>query len=135
MLTIQKIGRSTASATNVAVAEEFQLNRFHQAARNLSETGQNNIRILRGWANSKGWEKLPNPCGAPEIWGTFRGQGFQWSLRIKPEPSCRSNLKSGSNIPRFDSRLEKGGKHYINPFTGDIGGEEIGKHIPLDKLY
>jgi hypothetical protein len=48
---MQKIGRPAATITS----EEFKLNRFHQAAKNLSETGQHNIRILRGWARSKGW--------------------------------------------------------------------------------
>jgi hypothetical protein len=54
MSTIQKLGRSSMPMINMATNQGFQLNRFHQAARNLSETGQNNIRILRGWAKSKG---------------------------------------------------------------------------------
>ena len=57
--------RVTAPAAN--------LNRFHAAARNLSEVGQTNIRILRGWAKSKGWEKFPNPQGGPEKWGAYQG--------------------------------------------------------------
>jgi hypothetical protein len=46
------------------------LSDFNQHALKLSDMGKNNIRILRRWAKSKGWEKLPNPDGRPEMWGT-----------------------------------------------------------------
>lgn len=39
----------------------------------------------------------------------------------------------GSNIPRFDARIAKG--RYINPFTGEIGGANIGTHLPLEYPY
>ena len=81
------------------------LNRFHQATRNLSETGQNNIRILRGWAKSKGWRQEPNLQGAPEKWGIHQNGKFEWRIVIKPEASARPGLQQGSNIPRFDARL------------------------------
>jgi len=116
-------------------ASPSELNRFHSAARNLSEVGQNNIRILRGWAKSKGWEKLPNPNGGPELWGTFQNGRFKWNLKIKPEPSLRSDLNSGSKMPRFDAKLRDGGKDYINPFTGLTGDENIGTHLPLEFTY
>jgi hypothetical protein len=113
------------------------LNQFHFNVLNLSKTAQNTIRILRGWAKSKGWKKLPNPQGAPEKWGVYNNDKFEWRLKIKPEPSFRPNLQDGSNclhdrssLPRFDARLKKG--RNINPFTGEIGGKEIGSHIPLD---
>lgn len=109
--------------------------RFHQAAYNLSEVGQNNIRVLRGWAKSKGWEKLPNTQGAPETWGNFNQSKnkFYWRLKIKPEASFREGLQMDSNIPRASIRLEEG--VYINPFTGEVGGANIGGHIPLETLY
>ena len=75
---------------------KFELNRFHQAARNLSEIGQNNIRILRGWAKSKGWTKAPN-FGEPEKWGTLQNGKFRWNLSIKSEASFRPNLHVDSN--------------------------------------
>jgi hypothetical protein len=61
-------------------------NRFHQAASNLSETGQNNIRILRNWAKSKGWTKF-SKNGDPEKWGTWKSieSKYEWNLIIKPE--------------------------------------------------
>ncbi len=114
--------------------QELQLNRFHQAARNLSETGQNNIRILRGWAKSKGWEKFPNSPGAPETWGNFNSfNKFDWRLKIKPEASFREGLHVNSNVPRASARFEK--ELYINPFTGETGGVNVGGHIPLENLY
>ena len=88
-----------------ALSSGAKLNRFHQAARNLSETGQNNIRVLRGWAKSKGWIKQPNFQGAPEKWGTYQNNKFEWRLVIKPEPSTRPGLQTGSNFPRFDARV------------------------------
>jgi hypothetical protein len=58
---------------------------------------------------------------------------FEWNIKIKPESSFRDGLEVGSNIPRFDARIEYtlSGDKYINPFTGQIGGPCIGKHIPL----
>ena len=115
----------------------IKLNRFHQATRNLSETGQNNIRILRGWAKSKGWKKQPNFLGAPEKWGIYQNNTFQWRLVIKPEGSTRPGLGSGSSVPRFDARFltDKAGQSYINPFTGETGNWQIGTHLPLDFNY
>ncbi|NGX47520.1 MAG: tRNA nuclease WapA [Chlamydiae bacterium] len=112
-----------------------ELNKFHSVARNLSEVGQNNIRILRGWAKSKAWEKLPNSMGGPETWGKFNASTnkFEWYLKIKPEPSFRQGLQVGSNAPRASVRLKAG--KYINPFTGEIGNRSIGGHIPLDAVY
>lgn len=115
--------------------EGFQLNRFHDAASKLSEIGQNNIRTLRGWARSKGWEPAPNPNGGPERWGILKNGEFEWRLKIKPESSWRPNLDSGSTIPRFEARLKPGGNGYINPLTGKIGGKEIGGHVPLEYSY
>jgi hypothetical protein len=114
-------------------ARNFQLNRFHQAAQSLSETGKNNIRILRGWAKNKGWNKLPNPQGRPEIWGVNTAERFEFRLKIKAESSLRSGLDPGSGIPRFDARLSEGA--YINPFTGEIGNSKIGTHIPLEYQF
>ena len=110
-------------------------NRFHQAAKSLSETGQNNIRILRGWAKSKGWEKLPNSQGRPEQWGIYKGEEFKWRLKIKPEPSFRPKLDEKSGIPRFDVRLGPGGNQFINPFTGENGDLNIGKHLLLENEW
>jgi hypothetical protein len=111
-----------------------KLNRFHQAARRLSEEGQNNIRILRSWAKSKGWERFPNPQGAPENWGIWQNGKAEWRLKIKPESSFRPGLQEGSNIPRFDARLltDRAGQSYINPFTGEVGSRQVGTHLPLE---
>ncbi len=111
----------------------IQLNRFHQAARNLSLEGKNNIRILRGWAKSKGWEKFPNSNGGPEKWGVFKNGEFQWNLKIKPISSYRGGLHRGSGMPRFDARLDEG--IYINPFTSEIGSSNIGTHLLLEQNY
>ncbi len=114
------------------------LNRFHQNAYNLSKTAQNNIRVLRGWAKSKGWERLPNPTGAPERWGIYNANGkFEWRLRIKSEASTRIGLESGSHVPRFDARVltDLDGKSYINPFSGEVGNSRIGTHLPLENVY
>jgi hypothetical protein len=121
-----------------AAEEKVILDRFNQAASELSEVGQNNIRVLRNWAKSKGWEKFPNPGGQPEKWGQYIEGEFEWRLRIKPEGSFRSGLDSGSNIPRFDARLSTGKPKeylYINPFSGETGTREIGSHLPLDYFY
>lgn len=125
-----KMVDSNFKMMDVTSNTRIELNRFHQAANNLSKVGQNNIRTLRGWAKSKGWERFPNN-GGPEKWGNKHND--QWNLIIKPEASCRSGLQSSSNMPRFDARLEQG--QYINPFTGQIGGKEIGTHIPLGRPY
>jgi len=50
----------------VVAKSNIAINRFHVAAKELSKTGQNNIRTLRGWAKSKGWVKQANPRGGPE---------------------------------------------------------------------
>ncbi len=112
----------------------IELSRFDRAAYNLSEIGQNNIRILRGWAKSKGWEKHLNSHGGPEKWGIYQNSEFQWRLTIKPEASTRPGLHSGSNVPRFDARIlsDRMGQSYINPFTGEIGNWQIGTHLPLE---
>ena len=113
----------------------YSPNRFDIAAKNLSEVGKNNIRILRGWARSKGWAQEKNCAGKPERWGLYQGDRFEWRLRIKPEPSARPGLDQGSNLPRFDARLQSGGQDYINPFNGQVGGETIGTHLPLEFKY
>lgn len=74
----------------------------------------------------------------PQKNGVFTNNGeFQWNLIIKPEASIRPNLKSGSNVPRFDARLfrDLNGKSYINPFTNKIGNSTMGTHIPLETNY
>jgi hypothetical protein len=110
------------------------LNRFNQATCNLTFEGKNNIRILRGWAKSKGWEKASNTSkGGPEVWGKNINGRFEWNLKIKPEASFRPGLENGSNIPRFDARISKG--RYINPFSGEIGETNIGTHLPLEYSY
>ncbi len=124
---------ATEVSTNAIVKEPFKLNRFHEAARNLSEAGQQNIRTLRGWAKSKGYERLPNPTGAPEKWGTYTNGEFKWNLILKPERSMREGLASGSNIPRFDAKIADG--KYTNPFNGQIGGKDVGTHLPFEKIY
>ncbi|MDP1978695.1 RHS repeat domain-containing protein, partial [Undibacterium sp.] len=108
------------------------LNKFHFNAFYLSKQAQNTIRILRKWAKSKGWTKLPNPNGAPEKWGVYDNGKFEWHLVIKSEASLRPGLEPGSMLPRFDARLRKGGNGYINPISGKIGSEKVGTHIPLD---
>jgi hypothetical protein len=122
-------------------AAAFQLNSFHQNACGLSEVAQNNIRMLREWAKSKGWEKLPNPHGGPEIWGTNINGKFNWMLKIKPEGSFRPNLMTKSHMPRFDARVNTSQKKfqnsesYINPFTNEVGTHEIGRHVLLEEIY
>ena len=130
--TVSSISRSTT--VNTISVEGIELNRFHQSALNLTETGQNNIRVLRGWAKSKGWTKKPN-SGGPEVWGVTKDNEFEWRLKIKPEGSLRPNLEAESNVPRFSARLDLTGTRYINAFTGEIGNKSIGGHIPLDKSY
>jgi RHS repeat-associated protein len=124
-----------AQFTGLLPKKTIQLNRFNQAASELSEVGQNNIRILRGWAKSKGWEKLPNSQGAPETWGSFNASTNkqQWNLKIKPEASLREGLDINSNVPRAAARYKEG--IYVNPFTNESGGGSVGKHISLETLY
>jgi hypothetical protein len=104
---------------------------FHEAASTLSETGQQNIRTLRGWAESKGWSRKPG--NGPERWGIPGENGFEWRLKIKPVVGARSGLEAGSQKPRFDARLDE--KSYINPFTGETGGREVGTHLPLEQEW
>ena len=131
--------KNVSSLWNKVPEKEFELNRFHQAARNLSEEGQRNIRILRNWAKSKGWVKAQNPHGGPEVWGNYnkKTKAFEWNLKIKPESSERS----ASSFPRFDSRLDQiliSGQIrnlYINPFIPEVGiDRSIGTHIHLETL-
>ena len=104
----------------------------HQAASALTETGQRNIRTLRGWAESKGWSRVPG--NGPETWGISGKDGsFSWRLKIKPEAGTRPGLGGGSRQPRFDARTESG--VYVNPFTGKTGGREIGTHLPLEQEW
>ncbi|MBX9745245.1 MAG: hypothetical protein K2X08_08565 [Chlamydiales bacterium] len=78
---------------------------------------------------------MPNPAGRPEQSGNYQDGIFKWHLKIKPEASFQQGLGSGSYIPRFDAKLKDGGKYYINPFTKQIGTEEIGTHLPLNFPY
>jgi RHS repeat-associated protein len=105
---------------------------FHQAASTLTETGQRNIRTLRGWAESKGWSRRPGD--GPEIWGVSGKDGsFSWRLKIKPEAAMRPGLGTGSQQARFDARLDNGA--YVNPFTGETGVRDVGTHLPLEKEW
>jgi len=47
----------TAQVSSSAVSQGPQLNTFNLYASELSDVGKTNIRILRGWAKSKGWER------------------------------------------------------------------------------
>ncbi|MDR3490888.1 MAG: hypothetical protein P4M12_02450, partial [Gammaproteobacteria bacterium] len=132
---IGKLWSRGIKAQEATVKNSQTLNRFHEAAKNLSEEAQKNIRILRGWAKSKGWVKEPNPLGKPERWGMFENGNFTWRLRIKPESSMREGLDVGSNMPRFDARLGSGGSKYINPFVGRVGDEDVGTHVNLTNPY
>lgn len=132
----EKVGVATATKVIQKTPRNgIQLNRYDQAVRNLSEKAQDNVRNLRGWSKSKGWQRAPNPYGQPEKWGIYRNGKFEWRVIIKPEASARKGLHPGSNFPRFDARIDKGGNGYINPFTGFRGSEEIGTHIPLERIY
>ncbi|MNC56991.1 hypothetical protein D3C75_1066190 [compost metagenome] len=72
-------------------------------------------------------------AGGVEQWGVKNADGtFSWRLKLKPESSTRQGLGAGSNQPRFDARLDDKGT-YINPFTGQTGGRDVGTHIPLGK--
>ena len=98
----------------------------------LSAIGQQNVRVLRNWAKSKGWVRQPGT--GPEVWGVREADGsFSWRLKIKPQPSMRPGLEAGSQQPRFDARLGPG--QYINPFTGEIGGRSVGTHLPLERKW
>jgi len=111
----------------------FKLNRFNQTAQNLPKTSQQNIRTLRGWAKSRGYEKLPNPEGGPEKWGIFNKGEFRTHLIIKPEASLRPGLDPRSGIPRFDAKIADG--IFINPFSGRTGTYKQYSHIALEKPY
>ena len=111
------------------------LDRFDQAASQLSEVGQNNIRILRNWAKSKGWEKETGRLGKPERWGLYNGKEFTWHLRIKPEKSLREGLQAGSQQARFDARLNKEMNGFLNPFTGKTGNKDLGTHLSLESEW
>ena len=128
---VDKFGFFGRVGAESAVNETSQLSRFHQAAKSLPEEAQQNIRVLRGWAKSKGWVKAPNPEGGPEVWGVDVNGELSWRLKIKPEIGTRAGLEAGSQIPRFASRLNNQGL-YINPFTSQLGGRAIGSHIPLE---
>ncbi len=112
----------------------LHLNDFNKYAMGLSDVGKNNIRALRKWAKSKGYTKLPNPLGKPETWRSQNIAGEKVSnLVIKPSGSFRSNIQTGSGVPRFDAKLDNG--IFINPFTGQTGGRSVGTHIPLEHKY
>jgi hypothetical protein len=72
----------------------------------------------------------------PETWGEINAAGrFEWRLKLKLDPGARPGLQEGSLGPRFDARLSGGSggpADWINPFTGEIGGRDIGSHLPLD---
>src|SRR5262249_5842998 len=65
-----RVAQQTFTKVERSPLPPFQLNRFHSSAQQLSEVGQHNIRTLRGWARSKGWERYQNN-GGPEKWGVF----------------------------------------------------------------
>lgn len=103
-----------------------------RAATGLSRVGNQNVRVLRNWANSKGW--VQRAGDGPEIWGVRNADGsFSWRLKIKPEASMRPGLEADSKVPRFDARLGPG--EYVNPFTGELGGRSVGTHIPLEHQW
>ncbi len=58
---------------------------------------------------------------------------FEWYLKIKPESSLRPGLKIDSNFPRASARL--GDEIFVNPFRSQIGGKDVGGHIPLEFNY
>ncbi len=78
---------------------------------------------------------MPNPQGAPEKWGVYNNSKFEWRLMIKSEASSNEGLASSSYLPRFDARLEKRGDRYVNPFNGNTGDRDIGRHLLLDREY
>ena len=108
----------------------MSLSRFDIAVQSLSKNGKQNIRIIRNWAQSKGWIKKPRNDG-PEVWGVQQGSTFSWRVKIKPEISTRQGLENSSQKPRFDARLNDQGT-YINPFTGQTGNRSVGTHIDLE---
>ncbi|MDO7908926.1 hypothetical protein Q5741_21420, partial [Paenibacillus sp. JX-17] len=100
----------------------------------VKDTGKlaDNTANLRSWAEGKGWVRQ-DTAGGVEQWGVKNADGtFSWRLKLKPEASTREGLGAGSNQPRFDARLDDKGT-YINPFTGQTGGRDVGTHIPLGK--
>jgi len=138
-----KACKTTLKATNsfrlakselIAYEKGLNLNTFNKYAMALSQEGKDNIRALRGWAKSKGYKKVRNPQGRPEKWVSCGQNGKEFThVVIKPQGSFRGAIEPMSGMPRFDARLAE--KIYINPFTGSIGGKNIGKHIPLEKKY
>lgn len=84
---------------------------------------------------SKGWKKVPNAQDAPEKWGVYNNDKFEWRLMIKSEASRNEGLANNSYLPRFDARLDKSGDRYINPFSGKTGDKEVGRHLLLDREY
>ena len=69
----------------------------------------------------------------PEAYGVTNEVGqFEWRLKLKLEGSFRPGLEAESQVPRFDARLGPRGDKYINPLIGDIGGRDVGTHVPLD---
>lgn len=122
--TVPPTGRDLLSLQRSRVAAETGA-----AARGLSSVGNQNVRVLRNWANSKGWVRQAGD--GPEVWGVRNTDGsFSWRLKLKPEASTRPGLEAGSKVPRFDARLGPG--EYVNPFTGEVGGRAAGTHIPLE---
>ena len=76
---------------------------------------------------------MRKPGGGPETYGVTNEDGnFEWRLKLKVEGSLRPGLEAASQVPRFDARLGTGGGKYINPLTGDVGGPDVGTHVPLD---
>ena len=64
------------AVNSVKATPKKALNTFDQAASQLTKEGKDNIRVLRRWAESKGWEKFPNPTGKPEKWGRWVMEGI-----------------------------------------------------------
>jgi hypothetical protein len=95
---------------------------------------EKNTSFLRDFAAGKGWVHKPEP--SPETYGVINSDGiFSWRMKIKQEASSREGLKSGGWVPRVSTRLDGGGQHYINPFTGEKVSKVIGDHIPLDQEW
>ena len=99
-----KLGMSKASSLLAGksaseIVKSAGLNRFNQAALNATEQAQNNIRVLRNWAKSKGWRKTNNIDGGPEVWGKYVEGKFEWNLKIKPEGSLREGLEAQALSP------------------------------------
>ncbi|MEM7617625.1 MAG: phage minor head protein [Pseudomonadota bacterium] len=127
---IRKIGSAVGKVFRNKPPASKEPSRFDNAVSKLSTKGRENVQKLQNWAKDKGFVKKKNNDG-PEVWGVYDKNGnFSWRLKIKPESSARDGLRSGSQQPRFDARLEEG--QYHNPLTGKTGGKEIGTHINLE---